>query len=89
MADFTEKSRSTPSARAEIDREAIELAADFVRAARESAGLSYTQLARRMRAHHFQVRRLESIAHHSKGPTLATLMRVARACNGTLKLTFE
>jgi ribosome-binding protein aMBF1 (putative translation factor) len=74
---------------AAIDREAVALAAELIRAARECAGLNYMELANRMGAHHFQVRRLENTGSHRKGPTLATLMRVARACNKTLKLTLE
>jgi ribosome-binding protein aMBF1 (putative translation factor) len=72
-----------------IEREAVHIAAEFVRASRQSAGFDYMQLAQQMPAHHFQVRRLENAELYIKGPTLATLMRVARACNKTLKLSFE
>jgi hypothetical protein len=82
--------RRAKSDHAAIDREAVLLAAELIRAARECAGLSHMELAHRMGAHPFQVRSLEkNVRQHRKGPTLATLMRVARACNKKLKLTLE
>jgi ribosome-binding protein aMBF1 (putative translation factor) len=72
-----------------IEREAVRVAAELVRTARQSAGFDYMQLAQHMHVHHFQVRRLENAENFVKGPTLATLMRVARACNKTLKLSLE
>lgn len=56
-------------------------------ALREQAGLSQTELARKLKTTQQQVSRLESPAY--EGHSLSMLRRVARALNASVRVVFE
>jgi DNA-binding XRE family transcriptional regulator len=63
-------------------------AAEFVKQARKSAHLSQAGLAKKLDVTQVRISQLEH-GEGKNGPTLALLQRVARACGGSLQLTFE
>ena len=79
-----------PGVRAEverIEREEAELL-DALLVARQSAGLTQAQVARRMGTHAPSVARLErALATGAHSPSLATLRRYVKACGRRLVLT--
>jgi len=86
---IVEKLRQDPKAKVKMIRmDAVALGAEVVRNARNAAGYSQAQLARRMGVSQPRISSIER-ADGTDGPTLAMLLRVADACGLELHLDFR
>jgi len=79
----------TPGMSELIDEERVNLrAAELVKEARKAAHLSQSALAEKINVTQARISQMES-GEAPYGPSIALLERVARACGGTLHLSFE
>src|SRR5262249_4817885 len=70
------------------DVDAATLAAEFVKGARRYAGLTQEELGGRMGVDQPYISRIETLGRTRQGPGVATLIKIAHACNGLLELRF-
>lgn len=71
-----------------LQQDAVFMAADFVRKARQKAGLTQVELAKRLHVSQARVSVMES-GSAKQGPSIAVLSKVARACGVTLRLSID
>ncbi len=90
MDDFRNALLQYPESAAVVDDvDAAHLSAGFVMHARAVAKLTQEQLANRTGMQQPNVSRLERATREKQGPTVSTLVKIARACGGSLVLEFR
>jgi ribosome-binding protein aMBF1 (putative translation factor) len=71
-----------------VEIDAARLAGAFVLKARHASKLSQEELAGRIGMRQPNISRLENATRDGNGPTIGTLLRIAHACGGSLRLEF-
>jgi DNA-binding XRE family transcriptional regulator len=89
LEEFGRKLAKIPGMSDLIEEESANLrAAQFIRQSRKIAGLSQDKLAKQINVTQARVSQMEN-GEGRYGVSLALLARVAKACGGTLRLSFE